>query len=233
MLQGLLNVDVAALGSRYQKGFSELKSIFELLIDLCNNGTPVEKILNEMLQLTGYLDILNKEKTEESLGRLENVNELLNAIAIWSRDNPDKKLSDFLEEVSLVSDIDSWEKKENAVNLMTLHCAKDSVQACLLVGLEDGIIPSKQNFDDESKIEERRLLYVGITELWKLECSHVDGWRFGVLLPGVPSRFPEPSKVTDYKDESISFGQINPSVEKKAAMRSKFLNRFNHLQMPG
>ena len=47
MLQGLLNVDVAALGSRYQKGFSELKSIFELLIDLCNNGTPVEKILNE------------------------------------------------------------------------------------------------------------------------------------------------------------------------------------------
>lgn len=240
MLQGLLNVDVAALGSRYQKGFSELKSIFELLIDLCNNGTPVEKILNEMLQLTGYLDILNKEKTEESLGRLENVNELLNAIAIWSRDNPDKKLSDFLEEVSLVSDIDSWEKKENAVNLMTLHCAKGlEFKHVYLVGLEDGIIPSKQNFDDESKIEEeRRLLYVGITRaMEKLECSHVDQrWRFGVLLPGVPSRFLQslPKSYFDYKDESISFGQINPSVEKKAAMRSKVSQQVQSpSEMPG
>lgn len=240
MLQGLLSVDVAALGSRYQKGFSELKTVFELLIDLYEKGTAVEKILSEMLQLTGYLDILTKENTEESLGRLENINELLNAITIWSRDNPGKKLSDFLEEVSLVSDIDSWEKKENAVNLMTLHCAKGlEFKHVYLVGLEDGIIPSKQNFDDECKIEEeRRLLYVGITRaMERLECSHVDQrWRFGVLLPGTPSRFLAslPQSYFDYKDESTFFGQINPSVEKKIAKQSKVSQPVQSFsEMPG
>ncbi len=227
MLQGLLSVDVAALGSRYQKGFAELKSIFELLIDLYEKATPVEQILNEMLQLTGYMDFLSKEKTEESYGRLENINELLNALTIWSRENPGKKLSEFLEEVSLVSDIDSWEKKENAVNLMTLHCAKGlEFKHVYLVGLEDGIIPSRQNFDDESKIEEeRRLLYVGATRaMEKLECSHVDQrWRFGDLLPGIPSRFLQslPQSHFVYKDNSTFFGKVNPGAEKKVAKRSK------------
>jgi len=240
MLQSLLSVDEATFGSRYQKGLSELKTTFELLIDFYENGTAAEKILNEMLQLTGYMDILTKENTEESLGRLENINELLNAITIWSRDNPGKKLSDFLEEVSLVSDIDSWEKKENAVNLMTLHCAKGlEFKHVFLVGLEDGIIPSKQNFDDESKIEEeRRLLYVGITRaMEKLECSHVDQrWRFGVLQPGTPSRFLQslPQSYFDYKDESTFFGQVNSSVEKKIVKQSKVSQPVQSFsEMPG
>ncbi len=223
MLQGLISVDVSSLGSRYQKGFSELKSVFELLIDLYKNGTGVPEILNEMLQLTGYMDILTSEGSEESLGRVENINELLNAITIWSRENPDKKLSDFLEEVSLVSDVDSWEKKENAVNLMTLHCAKGlEFRHVYLVGLEDGVIPSRQNFDDENKIEEeRRLLYVGATRAAeRLECSHVDQrWRFGELLPGIPSRFLQdvPQTYFCFKDNSSFFGQINSVPEKKAA----------------
>ncbi len=225
MLQGLLSVDVAALGSRYQKGFSDLKTIFELLIDLYEKGTSAEKILTEMLQLTGYIEVLNNEKTEESLGRVENINELLNAITIWSRENPGKKLSDFLEEVSLVSDIDSWEKKENAVNLMTLHCAKGlEFKHVYLVGLEDGIIPSRQNFDDESKIEEeRRLLYVGVTRaMEKLECSHVDQrWRFKELLPGFPSRFLQnlPQSHFVYKDNSTFFEHVNHSAERKVTKR--------------
>lgn len=240
MLQGLLSVDVTVLGSRYQKGFSELKSIFELLIDLYGKGTSVEEILNEMLLLTGYMDILSKEKTEESFGRQENINELLNALTIWSQDNPGKKLSDFLEEVSLVSDIDSWEKKENAVNLMTLHCAKGlEFKHVYLVGLEDGIIPSRQNFDDESKIEEeRRLLYVGVTRaMEKLECSHVDQrWRFGDLLPGIPSRFLQslPQSHFVYKDNSTFFGQTNPSAEKKVVRRSKVSQPVqSSSEMPG
>jgi DNA helicase-2/ATP-dependent DNA helicase PcrA len=226
LLQSLLSVDVSTLGSRYQKGFSELKSIFELLIDLHEKGASVKEILNEVLQLTGYVDILTREKTEDSLGRLENINELLNAVTIWSLENPGKKLSDFLEEVSLVSDIDSWEKKENAVNLMTLHCAKGlEFKHVYLVGLEDGIIPSKQNFDDESKIEEeRRLLYVGVTRaMEKLECSYVDQrWRFGTLFPGIPSRFLQNLSpgVYIFKDNSSFFGQIDSSVEKKVTKRS-------------
>jgi len=100
-------------------------------------------------------------------------------------------------------------KKENSVNLMTLHCAKGlEFKHIFLVGLEDGIIPSRQNFDDDSAIEEeRRLFYVGLTRAMEnLECSYVDyRWRFGDLLPSTQSRFLNtiPSELYNYIDSSI------------------------------
>lgn len=221
MLEGLLNADISELGNRYQKGFSDLKSIFELLIDLANKKESAPQILSQMLQLTGYVEMLTKEGTEESFSRVENINELVNAIFIWAKENPCKSLSDFLEEVSLVSDVDTWEKKESAVNMMTLHCAKGlEFKQVYLVGLEDGVLPSRQNFDDETKIEEeRRLLYVGATRaMEKLECSHVDQrWRFGDLIPGTPSRFLSsiPEKYFCFKDCSSYFGQIPSRDEGK------------------
>lgn len=224
LLEALLNEDVSSFGSRYQKGFSDLKTVFELLIDMEKNGGSVSDILLQMLQLTSYTEMLSREASEESSSRLENINELTNALMFWSKENPDKKLSNFLEEVSLVSDIDTWDKKENAVNLMTLHCAKGlEFKQVFLVGLEDGIIPSKQNFDDESKVEEeRRLLYVGATRaMERLECSHVDQrWRFGDLLPGAPSRFLSsiPEYLFSFKDCSIFFGK-SPSLQEKSSQR--------------
>jgi DNA helicase-2/ATP-dependent DNA helicase PcrA len=166
-----------------------------------------------MLQLSGYVDMLTTEDTEESSGRLENINELVNAMVIWSGENSQKGLSDFLEEVTLVSDVDSWVQKENAVNLMTLHCAKGlEFKHVFLVGVEDGILPSRQNFDDESRMEEeRRLLYVGSTRAMEtLECSHVTlRWRFGDLIPSTPSRFLTtiPESLFFFQDNSTSFGQ--------------------------
>lgn len=243
LLVGLLGTDISSLGNRYQKGFTELKTVFELLIDLERKGEPASEILLQMLQLTGYMDMLTSEASEESSARVENINELINALSFWSRENPDKKLSAFLEEVSLVSDVDTWEKKDNAVNMMTLHCAKGlEFKQVYLVGLEDGIIPSRQNFDDESKIEEeRRLLYVGATRaMEKLECSHVDQrWRFGDLLPGIPSRFLSsiPDSFFCFKDNSSFFGQV-PSIQEKKAQRSFSESKAAPLQtaakeMPG
>ena len=177
MLGALLSVDIAGLGSRYVKGFSELKEIFELLIDLDKQKESPADIIKQMLQLSGYVDMLTAEESEEASGRLENINELVNALTFWSNENPDKGLSDFLEEVTLATDVDRTEFKDNAVSLMTLHSAKGlEFKIVFLVGLEDGIIPSRQNFDDEAKIEEeRRLLYVGITRSMEiLECSHVE-----------------------------------------------------------
>jgi DNA helicase-2/ATP-dependent DNA helicase PcrA len=111
-----------------------------------------------------------------------------------------------------VSDLDSWVQKENAVNLMTLHCAKGlEFKHVFLVGVEDGILPSRQNFDDESRIEEeRRLLYVGSTRAMEtLECSHVTlRWRFGDLIPSTPSRFlgTIPESLYLFQDHSNNFG---------------------------
>jgi DNA helicase-2/ATP-dependent DNA helicase PcrA len=63
------------------------------------------------------------EASVENESRMENIEELGNALAIWEKDNPGRDLSAFLEEVALVSDVDSWEKKDLAVNMMTMHCA--------------------------------------------------------------------------------------------------------------
>ncbi len=233
-LEFLLTGDIASLGNRYQKGFSDLKELYQLLNDLYQRKEPSHEILNQMLQLTGYIDMLTTENTEESAGRLENINELVKAMVIWSDENPEKRLPDFLEEVTLVSDIDTWDQKENAVNLMTLHCAKGlEFKYVFLVGVEDGILPSRQNFDDDSRIEEeRRLLYVGSTRaMEQLECSHVNlRWRFGDLIPSTPSRFLStiPESLFVYKDNSNYFGQAPAAanqekitVTKKAIQQMK------------
>ncbi|NLW31705.1 MAG: UvrD-helicase domain-containing protein [Fibrobacter sp.] len=209
MLEALMRSDISALGSRYQKGFSDLKSLFEILIEMEKSGESPDEILKQLLHFSGYMDMLTSLNTEEASARIENINELINALTIWSSEGQNRKLSSFLEEISLVSDVDCWEKKENSVNLMTLHCAKGlEFKHIFLVGLEDGIIPSRQNFDDDSAIEEeRRLFYVGLTRAMEnLECSYVDyRWRFGDLLPSTQSRFLNtiPSELYNYIDSSI------------------------------
>jgi DNA helicase-2/ATP-dependent DNA helicase PcrA len=221
LLEALCNGDLAALAPRYQQGFSEVKDIFALLTDCEKQHEPVPRIFNEMLKLSGYIDMLTGEDTEESAGRIENINELANALTIWTEEHPDKALCNFLEEVTLATDVDTWDQKDEAVNMMTLHSAKGLEFRCVfLVGLEDGIIPSRQNFDDGKKIEEeRRLLYVGITRaMQRLECSHVDyRWRFGDIIPGYPSRFLQsiPQALYTFRDRSNYFGEPPAVITKK------------------
>lgn len=238
LLEAILTCDITTLGSRYQKGFTELKETFQLLIDLYNQHESPPEILRQMLQLSGYVDMLTTEDTEESSGRLENINELVNAMVIWSGENSQKGLSDFLEEVTLVSDVDNWEQKDNAVNLMTLHCAKGLEFKCVfLVGVEEGILPSKQNFDDESRIEEeRRLLYVGSTRAMEtLECSHVElRWRFGDLIPSTPSRFLNTisESLFIFKDHSSYYGQIQAISYQEKVKNAKVSAPVTQHQQP-
>jgi DNA helicase-2/ATP-dependent DNA helicase PcrA len=193
MLEVILSEDASQLGVRGQKGFEDLRTIFSLLIDLKNTNTSAANLLSEMLTVTGYLDALQAEESEEANDRVENINELVNTVAAWSKDNPGKPLELFLEEVSLVADIDSWKEADDAVNCMTLHCAKGlEFEVVFLVGLEDGLLPSRQNFDDAYLLEEEcRLLYVGVTRAMKtLECSYAhQRWRFGSIMPMEQSRF--------------------------------------------
>jgi DNA helicase-2/ATP-dependent DNA helicase PcrA len=225
LLEALLDGDPAELALRYQQGFAEVRDIFALLVDREKQHEPVPRIFNEMLKLSGYMDMLTGEDTEESAARIENINELANALALWAGEHPGRELSDFLEEVTLATDVDTWEQKDEAVNLMTLHSAKGLEFRCVfLVGLEDGIIPSRQNFDDEKKVEEeRRLLYVGITRAReRLECSHVDyRWRFGDLIPGYPSRFLQsvPQELYTFRDRSNYFGDVPAAAMEKRPVR--------------
>jgi len=213
-LAALLSSDPERFASRFKKGFSDLRELFGLLNDAMAQGEAPHELLKELLQLSGYVDMLTTQQTEEAVGRLENVNELLNALALWSRDNPGRGLESYIEEVSLAGDVDLWQNRGDAVNLMTMHCAKGlEFDTVFLVGLEEGILPSRQNFDDDAKIEEeRRLLYVGATRArQRLACSYVDRrYRFGEVTPQAPSRFLLAIDRTTYDmdDQSEEFGEV-------------------------
>ncbi len=211
LLETLLVSNPEEFGSRCKSGYSELKSMFELLISLYKSKGSLVEILKQSIDLSGYWKALNSEDCVENESRKQNIEELGNALAIWERENPEKDLAAFLEEIALVSDVDSWEKKEQAVNMMTMHSAKGlEFSNVFLVGIEDGIIPSKQNFENEASVEEeRRLFYVGATRaIDSLECSYAERrLRFGQIQIESPSRFLEdvPPALYQYNNSSFIF----------------------------
>jgi DNA helicase II / ATP-dependent DNA helicase PcrA len=222
LLQVLCDESQSPAGPRAEKGVSELRTVIMLLADLKERGESPHEILKQTLALTGYLDHYDAEDSEDAQARIENINELVNALAEWSAENPGKGLEPFLEEITLASDVDTWKKTDETVNLMTLHCAKGlEFKSVFLVGCEDGILPSRQNFDDESKIEEeRRLLYVGVTRaIESLTIAWADQrMRFGSIMPGMPSRFLKPIPVDLYRfSDASSYIEARPGPVRREA----------------
>ena len=135
----------------------------------------VEKILQEVIDSTGYVAELEAEDTEESRARIENIDELISKTVAYQEameeQNQPATLSGFLEEVALVADIDTVDPDQDYVLLMTLHSAKGlEFPKVFMVGMEDGIFPSHMTIsygDDGELEEERRLCYVGITRAMK------------------------------------------------------------------
>ena len=130
----------------------------------------IKDVIEAVLEKTGYREELKEEGEVEAESRLENIEELINkAVSYWeSADEP--SLSEFLEEVALVADIDSMDESEDRIILMTLHSAKGlEFPYVYLVGMEDGLFPSMMSLMEgpEALEEERRLCYVGITRAEK------------------------------------------------------------------
>ncbi|HEY6951620.1 MAG TPA: UvrD-helicase domain-containing protein [Bacteroidota bacterium] len=113
----------------------------------------------------GILRMFKEERTPESMSRWENVQELLSAISEFADNREDATLEDFLQEVSLVSDIDSYEGTRNVVTLMTLHSSKGlEFPVVCITGIEEGLLPFYSSAIEPRDLEEeRRLFYVGIT----------------------------------------------------------------------
>ena len=126
-------------------------------------------LMQEILDMTGYIEDLKSEGDIEAETRIENIDELMNKIAAYEESCEDEMptLSGFLEEVALVADIDSLDEDSDYVVLMTLHSAKGlEFPEVYLAGMEDGLFPSYMTItsDDPTEVEEeRRLCYVGIT----------------------------------------------------------------------
>ena len=134
----------------------------------------VTELLEEVIDLTGYVDELKAEDTEESRARIENIDELISKTVSYQEtmeaEQREATLSGFLEEIALIADIDSVEADQDVL-LMTLHSAKGlEFPYVYLAGMEDGIFPSSMcifSGDSSDMEEERRLCYVGITRAMK------------------------------------------------------------------
>lgn len=141
----------------------------------------------------GILRELKEENTIESLARRENIQELISALREFNDTHPNGGLEEFLEEVSLVSDVDMAEFGHNAVTLMTLHAAKGlEFPVVFIAGLEEGLFPvSNAMMEPKELEEERRLFYVGITRaMQKVHLLYaLTRYRFGELGYSVKSRF--------------------------------------------
>jgi len=128
-------------------------------------------LFDDILETVGYIDYLKSLDEDDTDDRIENIDELRNKIVAYEESTDEPSLSDFLEEVALVADIDGVEEDDNRVLLMTFHSAKGlEFPNVYLVGMEDGIFPSGMTLgsDDPTEIEEeRRLAYVGITRAEK------------------------------------------------------------------
>lgn len=126
---------------------------------------PVNKLAEEAVTTSGYIEALLHENTSEAQSRLENVRELLSVTEQFAETAEDRSLAAFLEQVSLISDIDTYDPSGNAVTLMTLHSAKGlEFPVVYMVGMEEGILPHRRSATDNEELEEeRRLCYVGMT----------------------------------------------------------------------
>ena len=150
--------------------------------------------LDYVLKETGYLKNLETQNTIEAQNRVENIEELINAVIEYEHNITEPSLSDYLENVALIADIDTMETDStDMVTLMTLHSAKGlEFPFVFIVGMEEGYLPHGRSLDTQAELEEeRRLCYVGITRtMEQLYLSHASSRRtFREREYRTPSRF--------------------------------------------
>lgn len=147
--------------ARKLQDFTAMIRHFQHCLD---DGMALSDLLQEILEKTKYFDYLD-EDPESAQDRKDNISELSTMFIRYQQEDENFDLADFLEDVALVSDIDSYNRDEDEVVLMTLHSAKGlEFPIVFIPGMEEGIFPGNQSvYSDEDLEEERRLAYVGIT----------------------------------------------------------------------
>lgn len=182
--------------SALSRAAGKLKNFCAVISELTSklDDLSISEILEEMLEKTEYRAALRSDTSPEAADRLANVEEFASTVKQYELENDEPTLAGFLEEIALVSDIDSMENDENRVLMMTVHSAKGlEFDNVFLVGLEEGIFPGTQSIysGNEEIEEERRLAYVAITRAKKhLTISNASvRMLFGTTGRNLPSRF--------------------------------------------
>ena len=174
LISAALDYENAPVSGRARTAIAKFADLMIDLTEAMYSMKPSE-FLETIIDKTGYVRQLEAVKTEENETRIENIRELQGAVTEYEAQNPEGGVTDFLENVALVTDLDNMGESRGAVTMMTIHSAKGLEFECVfLAGMEETIFPiSRAMFDDDQLEEERRLCYVGITRARKrLFMSH-------------------------------------------------------------
>ena len=171
LYQALDSIELIGLSPKITKAAREFRDLIRNYTNM-QEFLSVTELVEEILDKTGYREMLKAEKSLEAQSRLENLEELLSVTKNFEDSSEDRSLVAFLTDLALVADIDSLDEdgeKADTITLMTLHSAKGlEFPVVFLIGLEEGVFPHSRSLMEEAEMEEeRRLAYVGITRAEK------------------------------------------------------------------
>ncbi|MDP6967376.1 MAG: UvrD-helicase domain-containing protein [Candidatus Marinimicrobia bacterium] len=214
LVEVLQSPDALDLKGKQATGLIEFYHIVKKYSDLLPKLSASE-LVSVLVDELGLISFYKEQANADASERLENVHELVNSVHAFCEQNEGAGIREFLEEVSLLTDIDKWEDTSNCVTLMTLHSAKGlEFPVVFIAGLEDGLFPIMRSFDDPRDLEEeRRLFYVGLTRAKERAYLHYATNRrrsSGVLGYGMASRF-----LQEIPEESLDRITFQSAVTKR------------------
>ena len=201
------------------RALASLTAFRDLILNLTAMAAeePVSIALGKVLDRSGYLQDLRDERSEEAEGRIENLLELVSAAREYESRNTEPSLGGFVDQLSLLSDVDEEAGAKNArVVMLTMHSAKGlEFPIVVISGLEEGLFPHSRSSDDETELEEeRRLCYVAITRAQRrlVLTSAARRRVFGDYQSTEPSRFVDeiPAELIEVVPSSFSSSFLTP-----------------------
>jgi DNA helicase-2/ATP-dependent DNA helicase PcrA len=208
LFEALAYPEEAGVGAAPLKNVAALRT-FLISLQASAQELAVPEMVEAVLDRSGYVAALEAERTIESQGRLENVQELVGVAQEYVQQSPEPSLSGFLQEISLYSDQDAMRGEQSLVTLMTLHNAKGlEFKAVFVIGLEEGIFPHVRSIEEQGVEEERRLCYVGMTRAQeRLVLTHATSRSlWGSRAFNLPSRFLE-----ELPEEGVAWERLRPA----------------------
>ena len=232
IFKGLSELDLIDIHTRGKKQLHKFHKNMKRYQKL-RQEMELDEWVNTVIEGVGLREHLRKYKSEKAQQKLANLDELVNAISDYCSTETDPSLEGFLEEVSLVADIDNWEKERNRVSMMTLHSAKGlEFPIVFIAGLNESLLPVGYDQSEEDLAEERRLFYVGLTRAEEkafLTTAKKRNIRGEEKYMG-PSRFLKELPNThlktlggglNYSSSDQSFDKDSSSSQKQTKSRSK------------
>jgi DNA helicase-2/ATP-dependent DNA helicase PcrA len=217
--EAIADVEAAGLAAAATGSVARFRDMMAALRERAAEAS-VADLLEQVLADTGYMEVLAAERTIESQGRTENLQELVGVAREYEARGEEVEtasLSDFLQEISLYTDQDAIDEERGRVTLMTLHNAKGlEFPVVFVIGLEEGLFPHQRSLDEHNEEEERRLCYVGMTRSReRLTLTYARSRTiFGARGFNMPSRFLDelPADSVEWERQASSWGTPSPAA---------------------